>query len=398
MQIIGILRNSTALAAVSAGAFMMVAGGGGAAEQPKAILPVQEFEIKGSEVLSWDSNPLMLAKGAKSLFGSTTSPELIINRDTPLFSFSADTLINENIYDQSAFDSTDFHENIKLGKHIEQWAANVQGKADYDTARTSELTTYGLNIPKVRHKGFSVTPDISFNPTSVDKITVTANFARSIYDSSAFVDYEVYSLSPSYEHNFNPIHTGVFTVTGQRYQATSGDRIKVDSVGPTAGWITRLTPRFTIRVDAGVQKSTQNTTLTSSGYSQWNYIFDTDLSFKGEQDVTHLVASRAQYPFGNGTETLLTSVLLTESHALNKRISLNGAANYQFAKQPRQAGVISLDKEYGGNAGITYHMLEHWDIGTNYQYKRESLTGVSGNINDHVVLLSLTYHPFTAIE
>ena len=366
-------------------------------EQPVPATPMPGVEVKGSETLSWDSNPLMLANGAKSLFGSTTSPVLILHGDTPVVHFSSDSLVSENIFNLSDFNSTDFHENLKLNKQLQEWGAAIQGKFDYDTTRTSEITTYNLNLPYVRHTGFSVAPDISYNFTTIDKLILAGSFARSTYNN-AFVDYDIFALNPSYEHNFDPMSKGVFTLQAQRYQTIGAEQSKVDSIGPTIGWVSILTPRLTAKADAGVQKSMQNATATSPSSSAWNYIFDADLSFKGQQDTADLLASRSQYPFGNGTETLLTAFSLSDVHALNPSIALNFSGNYQFAKQPPGATGVNLDAEFGGIAGLIYHAFEHWDMTAHYQYKNETLTGISGMIQDHTILLGLTYHPFASLE
>jgi hypothetical protein len=368
----------------------------GPEEMPAPLLPpppVHPYEIKGSEVLTWDSNPLLLPSGAQSIFGSVTSPELIINDKTPISSFHSDSLLNVNIFNHSDFDSTDFHEKLAMDRHVEQWEAGIAGNFDYDTTRTSEIVTYGLDLPRVHHTGWGVTPDIAYRFTSVDKITLQGSYHRSTYDNDAFVDYEVSSLSPFYEHSFDPKNKAIFTLNAQWYESLESTRDKVNSVGPTIGWMTLLSPRFSIRVDAGFQKSWEEPAFGPSS-SSWDYIFDGDLSFEGEQDITHLIASRSQYPFANGTSTLLTAFSLTEAHALNKLISLTAEANYQSTDQPSEAVGINLDREYGLGAGLLYHLFEHWDMTANYKYKNETLTGISGSINDNTVLVGITYHPF----
>src|SRR6185369_2667216 len=142
------------------------------------------------------------------------------------------------------------------------------------------------------------------------------------------------------------------------------------------------------------QKAKQDSTPTTASSSSWNYVFDTDLSFKGQQDTVDFIASRSQYPFANGTETLLTAFEVTEKHALNKNLLVNAAANYEFAKQPESITGVNLDREYGGRLGLTYHLTDHWDADTSYSYKNETLTGVSGDIDNNAILIGITYHPF----
>jgi hypothetical protein len=272
----------------------------------------------------------------------------------------------------------------------------MQAKFDYDTVRTSELTTFGVNIPNIQHTGFSVAPRISYSPTLADKIAVDGSMSRSIYDNRAFTDYDLFSVKPSYAHNFDPNNTGTFAVEAQRYMATVANGSTVDSIGPTVGWLSALTPKLTLAVNGGIQKSMQDATATASSASAWNYIFGGDLSYKGLKDTTDLLASRSQYPFGNGTETLLTSFGLTESHALNPYISLNGSLLYQFAKEPPGVTSFNLNTQSIGNAGLAYHVLPHIDITASYQYRDESLTNGGGSVKDQSAMIGLTYHPLAS--
>jgi hypothetical protein len=348
--------------------------------------------MEGSEFLSWDSNPLLVPTGEKPLFGSITAPEFIISENTPDIHLNLDTLLDENIYDQSAFNSTDLHEALKFSDQVEQWSAGLQSHVDYDTTRTSELTTFGLDLAGVRHFGASLSPEIAFSPTSVDKFSLIGTAAMARYDNSAFTDYDLFTISPTYSHNFNPLNTGTLSLEGQRYQTASGPGQATDSLGPALGWISALTPTLKVQLEAGVQKSEQSGNISTSSDSNWDYIFSADLGYTGEQDTTHLVASRSQYPFANGTETLLTSFAATEVHTLNPDFALNLAGSYQLADDIPVSG-INLDYQASASVGLTYHLYEHLDVTSSYQYKDESLTNVSSTIRENVVMFGLTYHP-----
>src|SRR6185312_7261655 len=87
------------------------------------------------------------------------------------------------------------------------------------------------------------------------------------------------------------------------------------------------------------------------------YVYASDLTFKGQQDTTDLATSRSNYPFGNGTESLLTTFSLSETHILNPNFSLTGNASYQSAHYQSS---VSGDLQYlvSGSGGLTYHATE----------------------------------------
>jgi len=354
------------------------------------------LQAVGSETGSWESNPLMQFGKTKSLYGSITTPELIVNDKTPTSLLSVDALLNENIFNQSSFDSTDFHDKLGFNTQTQRWGAGFQEQTDYDTTRTSELFPTGLNgvifNKAVRHFGISGAPQVSFSPNATNKFALAGSAAFVTYDNPVFANYDLFSVTPSYTHNFDPLNAGVFSLQAQRYQTTNGPPVFDDSIGPSIGWIGTLTPRLSAKATVGFQESRQ----FGSGAVQasWSpqYTFATDIGFKGQQDTTHFLASRNNYPFGNGTESLLTSFSLTEIHDLNQRFALNAGATYQSATYQSTA-VGNLDYQVIGNGGLTYHATDRLDVAATYQYRRETLVGTPGNAQDNMVTFGLIYRP-----
>jgi hypothetical protein len=347
------------------------------------------------ETGSWESNPLMLLHNATPLYGSITSPELIFTDKTPTIGLTADTVVNENLFSQSSFDSTDVHENVNFtDQAAPRWNLGMQGKVDYDTTRTSELGTFSLNqtTASVRHLGLLAAPQVSFSPTQVDKYTLAGSAAISRYDNSSFIDYELFSIDPSYSHNFDPLNAGIFGVQVQRYQTTSGPQTIVDAISPSVGWTTTLTPRMTARASVGPQFSRQYGSGTVSKPWSLSYNFAGDLSYKGIQDVTELSASRNQYPFGNGTEALATIFSAKETHAINANFSFNAGGAYQTDTY-QTSSPFSLDTLLTGNTGLTYHATERIDVTAAYRYRYETFTSTSGAAQDHAVTLGIAYRP-----
>jgi hypothetical protein len=356
------------------------------------------LQFIGKETGSWESNPLMLLSGAQPLWGSVTSPELIFSGKTPTTQLSVDELVNENQFNQSNFNSTDVHSKVNFATQTQRWSFQFQQNTDYDTTRTSELFPNGFNnvisnIP-VQHLGLTETPTISFAPDTTDKVSLTGSLLNSHYDNPIFTNYMQSSITPSSQHDFDPLNSGIFSVQAQQYKTTEGPSVTVNSVGPQIGWIGKLTPRFTAQVSAGVQGSDQY----GAGVAQsqpWTlqYVYNADLAFKGTQDTTHFIASRADYPFGNGTESLLSTYSLTENHNLNELVSLNVGASYQAASYLSSSNG-DLNYLLTGTGGLTYHATERLDISANYQYRYETIIGTNSTAQDNMATLSLTWHPY----
>ena len=349
----------------------------------------------GSETFSYDTNPLLMLQGGKALWGSSTTPEMIINDRTPTMRLMADTSFVRNEFNLASFDSSDAHSTADFKDQKERWAFEIQEHTDYDTTRTSELTPFGgLSQVAVRHLGFSAAPQISFSPTAIDKIAISGSGQYSTYDSANYTDYSIYSISPSYSHNFDPLNAGVFALTAQRYRTLTGSSTVVDSIAPTIGWNTVLTPRIIAKANVGIQGVTQKMAGSTNSNSGWSvdYVFSGDVTFRGESDLTDLSFSRSEFPFSNGTESMLTTIAIAETHAINADFSLNLNGNYQLATYPTSSPG-SLDSMASVSAGLAYHATEHVDVAASYSFRYETLVGTSGNPNDHIGTVSLVYRP-----
>jgi len=355
------------------------------------------LQFIGSETGSWESNPLLLVgNNTKSLWGSVTTPELSFTDKTPTSQLNADVQLQENLFNQSTFDSTDLHGKFGAGEQMERWGAKAQIATDYDTTRTSELLPTGTggsisNTPS-RHLGLSFAPEVDYNPTQVDKIAMQGSLAVSQYDKNIFQNYATASFTPSITHNFDPLNAGIFQMTAQRFQSTSGPPVYVDTVGPSIGWLGTLRPDLSAKALVGIQTIRQY----GSGAAQepWTlqYTFSGDLTYKTQQDQMDFAFSRNDYPFGNGTETLLTTVGVTEIHNINSSFAVNVGASYETGSyQTKTAG--NLDDLISANTGLTYHATERLDIAATYQYRRETLINTNGNATDNTATLGLVWRP-----
>ena len=164
--------------------------------QPPGGMTLQAL---GTETGSYDSNPLLLVHGAKPLWGSVTTPELIFNSKTPTAQLNVDTLVKENLFNDSSFDSTDAHQKIGLNEQMERWGAGFTEQTDYDTTRTSELFPLGLGAVSankaVRHLGLDFAPNVSYAPNTTNKFSLGGSLVDSQYDNPIFANYVTASVA-----------------------------------------------------------------------------------------------------------------------------------------------------------------------------------------------------------
>jgi hypothetical protein len=403
VRVLAPFRRRLSFAVFSAAALLLAAAPAcaddppGPANTPK-IPGGLTLQATGTETGSWESNPLLTIHGAQPLWGSVTTPELVIDDKTPTDLLTMDALVNENIFNQQSFDSTDFHNKFNFTTQTERWQANFQEATDYDTTRTSDLFPAGLNgvilNEPVRHFGVTMSPELSYSPETTNKFTMAGSAAVDTYDNPIFADYDLYTLNPSWTHTFDPLNAGVLTFQVQRYQTTTGPQTTDDNVGPSIGWIGTLTPRLTAKATVGIQEWRQFGSGAGVVQEPWSlqYTFAGDLNFKGQQDTADLITSRTDYPFGNGTEALLTTYSVSDSHNLNELLALNVGVSYQTGSyQSSAAG--DLNYLATGTGGLTFHATDRLDVVGTYQYRYETLNGISGNAQDNLFTIGVVYRP-----
>ena len=350
------------------------------------------LKIRAAEKFSLDSNPLRLSAGSDTLMGSETKLGVMIGDITPTHQVYLDSLVNINRYDTSSFNTVNFHENLGLFKSNQRWLVGAEGRFDYDTTRTSEVTSFGIAIPRVRSSSFSVTPQISFKQNAIDKWALNSRLAHVEYDNSAFIDYKAYSINPSYSHNFDPNNAGIIILNFQRYESDNATNSRMDSVGPSLGWTSIINDELNTKITAGLEKSERSSSLNTDDDSRLNYVFSASANFKGLRDIASITASRSQQQFGNGNSALLTAFDIKEAHSLNEKITLNGNANYSYTNYSSPL-TINLDNQVKISGGIDYHLFQEVDLTSSYQYLNQKLTGTSDTIKEQILLIGIEYHP-----
>lgn len=400
-------KRTIKICTASLGSLLLLASNAYAA-QPEAAEPEPSYlnkdgtikmpggfsaEINGAQNFSYDSNPLRSATDKREIFGSTTSPELVLRRKTPTSIIESTSRVDANFYDRSEFNSVDVHEDLLLGRNNQRWTANLRSLFDYDTTRTSEITNYGVNKAGVHRTKYEVRPQVIFRSTERDSWSLNASASDSEYDDNSYTDYRYYSVSPSYEHRFDERNRGTIALNGNRYETTSGTSSSSDSFGPTIGWATVISPRLTLKANAGVMSTKKHDVAPGTDDSSLDYVFSATANYLDERDKFDFTATRARAPFGNGTESLVTTFQATERHHINKRLDVIGNAVYREADYESNQPGVNLDREYSAGAGIEYKVIDDVALTADYTYRNEKLTNTNGDVNQHIGMLGVKFEP-----
>ncbi len=344
------------------------------------------FQFRLSEEGVYDTNPQMLLGSARDLYGSTTTAGLSMREETPTGALAGRLSLVQNVFNQSAFNSTDVHASTSLARQGALWSARLRARIGYDTTRTSETTTFGLNTRASRHLGYGFGPELSYRLTPRMRAALAGGYSESLYDSSLLTDYRTGFLSPSLTHSFTPRHRGILALQARRYEAMEGPESTTTTFNPMAGWRVFLTPRMHARLFVGVQASRQQGGAAVRGW-RWSPTFSGDLTFKGAQDEFFLSAERTQQAFANGADRLSTILTAQEKYRLNPWLSLKARVSYRFSDSSAPGN--NLESQVKASGGATWRITPNLDGKISYRYRRDSLT--RGDAGGHGVRIGLSW-------
>jgi hypothetical protein len=353
------------------------------------------LQPKGTEFVEVDNNPLLLSKGARTAIGSVSSPEATINDDTATTHLDLDSRVDVNEYNLQGFSSVDDHEAFHSLYKGEVIQAGLNGGYDYDTTRTSELTTSGINIAGIRHSALNFAPQAALNLSAADTLALSGSYNRTQYgDTARYTNYDYETLTPAYQHNFDPLNLGTVALQATRFTTTIGPSVTIETVGPQFMWTRKFSERLTGTAGLGYQATINSLPagLPNAGAVTWDYNFNFEVKYTGLQDTFDFTATRQPAPNGSGTETLTSAVNLDWLHAITTRISVEMAGTYQSSAYTTRA--VGTQSDYLSlSPTLHYHLTEELDLSAQYRYRRSESTSAGTSASSNAALIHLTYTP-----
>lgn len=363
-------------------------------------LPVADMsaQVMAKQTFEYDPNPLLLIHGRKTVEGSVTAPELVINDDSPTSHADLDNRVEVNRFNLPGFSSTDLHSTGHLTTHGQTWQSSLAANVDYDTTRTSETAASGINIAGIRHTGLGLQPQFALNVSQLDQIQMNGSYARNLYgDKRFYTNYETFGVSPTYQHSFSPLGAGQVLVQAGRYQSLDGAPITIDNVGPGVGWIQHVSPRLSASAFAGAQEMLfhYGPGVGLADSRSLGYTFAVNASFDGQQDHIQFNATRQPTPNGNGTEAEATTVTLSEAHWITTRLEADMSASYQWFEYTGGLAALQggLQQTYVTAAPkLLYHLTANFSVDLSYQFRRRTLAG-GQSAQTNAAMVNFTFTP-----
>jgi hypothetical protein len=372
---------------------------------PPAPLSVQS---QVTETLQYDTNPLLLSAGARSVFGSVTEPEFTLTGATETLRLDWDNKIDVNEFDRAAFSSTDYHTVLRGFATGETVFAKLIAGYDYDTTRTSELATSGFNVAGIGHQGLTASPEIGVILTQDDQILFDGSYQRGIYDNTLlYTNFQQFSATPQFVHAFTEDDSGILLMTASRFETLSGIAEHEESAGLGLGWQRRISARLNVTASGGGNWTDSYVSATifapASSTRKIGYFYNLALNYTGEQDTIGITGSRNLLPEGVAAEAVQTSIHLAESHVFTPDLSANISAtlqnnNYSGSDAAASAAFLGgTGQSLEADAGLSYRLTETLALSPTLRYRDKEFVGGGSTAVSRSALVTLVFSPHAAV-
>ena len=348
------------------------------------------FIARFKEIAVYDSNPLLRTHDSGSIKGSETTVSIGYDKETTKTKFRSSLSATRNQFNDSKFSSTDFHGFSGLKLDHRRWQLSLDVKVDYDTTRTSELTTLGLDIDSTRRSAYSLAPGIFYSLSPRDSLSISGNWNETRYDDNSLTDYRTYSITPAFAHNISPKQLVQFGWLFNRYQSLENSSQRVNTNGPSVSWTYVFRPYLSLKLSGSLLKTRYyGYTGATQRDDDYTPTYSSVLNYTGDNNALVLSMIKARHPYANGTESYLTTYALQDIYNVNRNLSLNFGADYQDAKQP-PLSTDSLDSTWSVIAGASYKVSRNWDMTASYKHKEQTLVTNNNTAAQDIVKLGLS--------
>lgn len=348
------------------------------------------FIAKFKEIAVYDSNPLIRNKNKASIIGSETTASVKYAKKAITHQFKAGVSFTRNQFNNSKFSFTDFYGFSGLNFEKNKWNFSIDGNALYDTTRSNELTTLGLDIESTRRYSYSLKPKISYKISPRNILNLSANLKERYYDDTSLTDYRTYFIKPAFAHKISPKQTVRFGWLFSRYQSLEGSARSLNTGGPSLNWAYIFRPYLSLKLSGNLLKTKYH------GYSgitrqkdKYNPTYSAIIEYGDTNNDIEISVVKTRYPYPNGTESYITTYAVRDIYDVNKKLSFDIAANYQDARKP-PFSTDSLDTAWNIMSGLSYKISKNLNMRASYEHCEERLKNDDGAAKRNIVKLGLS--------
>lgn len=349
------------------------------------------LNLSANQSFAYDSNPLVTSSDADSIYGSETRASINYNKTIQNKSLLGNAAVLRNQFNDSDFNSTDFYFDGGYITSTPRAQLSLDGDVVYNTTRTGEETTLGLNREIGRRLFWNFNP--SYNYKLSQRLTggLQTKWEETHYESDSLTDFRTISIIPSTVYNLTQQQRLIQSLRMQRYEPLNGTNQSVNSYGPYFGWEYQFHPQYSITLYGGILGTQyKGYTLIEDDW-QFNPIYSASLARESERHRTSLSISRSRQSYATGIESDLTTIEGQNLFTISDSLTLNLRALYQHVEDTN-VPASNLDSAIEESLNLNYKLAEKWDLTLSQKYRSEDYINSPDNADRNIIRLGLTYN------
>ena len=321
----------------------------------------------------YDDNVYFTRTDEISDYLAIISPGLKLDYATEVFNIRGSGLVDVLRYvDETDINTENQRYTINSGyRFMERWGLSGNFSYIKDTTLDSELEETGIVYMREDRERFNADAGLSYQVSELSDMGVTYAYSKTNYDELRLEDYDVNSISLSYNRQFNE-GIDVFTIQ-PRYSRLSSDTRDDDGYRLTFGWTHLPSETYRLKIFLGARYTEQDYKDDRDKTSNWGGVADISLLKKAE---VYSVLMGFNSDLYNEPSTGELSQVYRIYCNLTRRITerLMAGVNARLSLTQPDDKDAFRDKDiwyFTVTPSLTYRLTENHSLQLSYSYQQE---------------------------
>jgi len=343
-----------------------------------------------SQTVNYSDNLLLSRQNEISAVGFTTTPQLILERNTPTLTIELDGRFEFSEYiDHSNFNSQDQFVSLDVEKLLSE-RSTLTMSTDFirDTTLRSEQDSSDRFLDdSIRFVTFRANPSWTYQLTQLDEISLSGDYRNTSYDSSEKTDFQNYGPTIGYDRRLSEldkITTSLSYLHFDPERKTSRDRL-----GLLVGYAYEPSERLLVSGQGGASYDLNDGDVGYRARFNLKYLVDDQTSIRAL--ISHDIE-----PSGDGDLRTRNRASAGVSYRATELTTLGFAVDYTDNIDYGASGSTDEDNDdesryFSARPSVAWQISEDWNLVAEYRFRHKAFEEDNDSATSNSVFLTLQY-------
>lgn len=349
-----------------------------------------------SQSVLYSDNLLLNRRNEIEAVGFTTTPRLVLERNTPTLTMSLDGRFEFSEYiNHSNFNSQDQLLNLDIEKRLSE-RSKLGLDVDFirDTTLRSEQDSADRFLDEaIRFVTFRADPSWTYRLTQIDDISISGMYRSTTYDSSDKTDFESYGPTIGYGRRLSELDK--LTASANYLHFDPDGKPERDRLGFLAGYAYEPSERLLLSAQGGLSVDPSDGDIGYRARLGFKYLLDEQTSIRAQ--VSHDIE-----PSGDGDLRTRNRATVNLGYRATELTTLGLALDYADNVDYGDGGSTDEDDDEESRyvsvrPNVAWEISEDWSLVAEYRFRHKAFEEDGDSATSNTVLLRLQYQLPTLI-